>query len=111
MRFARELDHFLFAKDPSKAACYHQAPSRCRSEDSRTCERCAIYCAPFIQPSYPPGGPVLLADLKNSDVGQGRMGRGSRVGGGRRCPLHFLPHPTLYPTAFLQHSPTLSYPI
>ena len=28
LRFARELDHFLFAKEPSKGACYHQAPSR-----------------------------------------------------------------------------------
>lgn len=30
MRFARELDHFLFGKDPSKGACYHQAPSHCK---------------------------------------------------------------------------------
>lgn len=67
MRFARELDQFLFAKEPSKGACYHQAPSRCRLSDSRTCEQCDISCAPFIKNTYYPGGPVLIADLKNAD--------------------------------------------
>lgn len=67
MRFAREHDHFLFAKDPSRGACYHQAPSRCKSNDSRTCERCYIYCAPFLQNTYNPSGPVLIADLKNEE--------------------------------------------
>ncbi len=66
------FDHFLFAKDPSKGACYHQAPSRCRSNDSRTCERCDIYCAPFLQNTYYPGGPVLIADLKNGNFEMAR---------------------------------------
>ena len=72
MRFARELDQFLFAKEPSKGACYHQAPSRCRSTDSRTCERCDIYCAPFLQNTYYPGGPVLIADLKTGNFEMAR---------------------------------------
>ena len=89
MRFARELDHFLFAKDPSKGACYHQAPSRCRSEDSRTCERCDIYCAPFLQESYNPGGPVLLADLKNDNVGMAH--RESALYGTNASKVHIGP--------------------
>ena len=67
MMFARELDHFLFAKDPSKGACYHRAPSRCKLNNGRTCEKCDIYCTPFLQKTYYPGGPVLIADLKNKD--------------------------------------------
>ena len=67
MRFARELDIFLFAKNPSFGACYHQAPSCVKGDASRTTEKCDIYCAPKMGGGNHPNGPVLVADLKTQD--------------------------------------------
>ena len=39
MRFARELDMFLFSKNPSLGACYHQAVTRCRENDMRKVDK------------------------------------------------------------------------
>ena len=46
--------------------CYHQGPSRSKNCDGCSCEVCDIYCAPFLN-QFHPGGPILIADLKNED--------------------------------------------
>ena len=64
--YSRALDRFLF-QDATKAACLHQAPSRVRErENNVTLEKVDIYALPFLA-NFEPDGPILVADLKNSN--------------------------------------------
>ena len=66
--YSRALDRFLF-QDATKAACLHQAPSRVRERESNvTLEKVDIYALPFLA-NFEPDGPILVADLKNSNFG------------------------------------------
>ena len=64
--YARALDRFLF-KNPEEGACLHQAPNRVRFSDKTKMDRVDV-CAMKFLCNHAPSSPILLADLKNTEM-------------------------------------------